>query len=466
MNRRLVRSLPVMLLATVLFGVSPALAGPARTEPTSNGGAAATPIQHFVYMMQGDRTFDNYFGTFPGADGIPANTCQKAFLDRPNSACVKPFDLHGSSQQPLGVGTEDIAKQYNNGKLNGFVAGLSAQGRDGSVTMGHYDQRDLPVYWDLAREYVLFDRFFSATMLGVRANRSFWVSGVPPALVGPKLRTSSYQNQLTIFDRLQAAGISWKFYVQDYNPQQTIRTGGTQPIRVPLLENPRFLDNPSLNSHIVDLNQYYEDVRSGQLPAVAYIASSGAAERSARSVPAGQRLVTDLVGQLMLSRYWQSSAFMLSYDGSGGWFDHVVPPQVDRYGYGFRVPALLVSPYAKRGQVDHTVLDITSGLAFVEQNWNLKPLATRDASANSLLSAFDFAGGVRPAHLPLSTPAPARPPLVSVGIVYWCYGAAVALTVIALIFAAARPVPLFRRRRSASAADAPSVIETAGVRSP
>ena len=114
--------------------------------------------------------------------------------------------------------------------------------------------------------------------------------------------------------------------------------------------------------------------------------------------------------QLMESRYWDSSALMWSYDGSGGWFDGVRPPTVGGQPLGFRVPALLVSAYARKGQVNHTVLDYTSALKFIEQNWGLAPLTALDAHANSLSSAFNFASGPRPPVLLRAGPLPSSTP--------------------------------------------------------
>ena len=430
-------------LAALLVGASLLVPLPAAAAPAAT---TATPIKHFVFLMQGDRSFDNYFGTYPGADGIPAGTCQRLFIARPS--CVKPFSLHGKVPPTLGAGTVTLNNQYNNGAMNGFVAAYENEGRNGSTVMGHYDARDLPTYWDLASRYVLFDRFFSSTREGQRANRSYWVAGnVEP--VGNA--QAGDEKQATIFDRLQAAGVSWKFYVQGYDPKQTLSTApqsrpSTQRARVPLLNYARFVDNPALSSHIVDLSQYYKDLDAGTLPAVAYVASSGPIERSARSIGSGQKLVTDLVGNLMLSKYWASSAFLLSYDGSGGWYDHVSPPQVDKNGYGMRVPALLVSPYARRGFIDHTTFDYTSALAFIENNWHIAPLTARDRAANSIGNAFNFAAAPRAAQVNFGQTAPAKPPQVSIAVVYWSYGSALFL-VLALVTSAVIGGPLKRRQR-------------------
>src|SRR4029077_20714060 len=128
------------------------------------------------------------------------------------------------------------------------------------------------------------------------------------------------------------------------------------------------------------------------------------------------------VTQLMLSRYWDSSAFLISYDGSGGWFDHVSPPQGETNGYGLRVPALLVSPYVPEGAVNNTVLDYTSALKFIEDNWSLSPLTARDTSANSISSAFDFRSGPRAARLLPIPPTESAPLVGATGAVYLTYG--------------------------------------------
>ena len=211
---------------------------------------------------------------------------------------------------------------------------------------------------------------------------------------------------------------------------------------VPLLDYARFIDDPKLASHIVPLTQYYKDLANGTLPAVAYIAPSGASEHPPGSIQSGERFVRTLINNLMASQYWSSSAFLLAYDDWGGWYDHVPPPQVDAFGYGFRVPALLVSPYARKGYVDHTTLEFSSGLKFIEENWGLAPLTRRDANAKSLSSAFDFKAPPQPARI-----IPAERNVTSVAsakrsIIYPAYGLGAA--VVLLLMGAA----YFRSRRS------------------
>ena len=407
MKRLLLIALAVACGSTV-SAATHAAAAPARVDAT-------TPIQHLVVLLQENHTFDNYFGTFPGADGIPAGTCMPVDPSSPSSSqCIAPFHI-GSNDVALGDldhSSATHAKQYNGGEMNGFVAALNERRQDGRLAMGYYDDRDLPYYWYLAKNYVLFDRFFSSASDGSPKNhmyavaastllkRSAQTSGGTAAL-----RPTIDQTAPTIFDRLDEQGISWKFYVQNYEPKLTYRTvdqypgnRASQVIWVPLLNIDRFIDNPKLSSHIVDSSEYYEDLKNGTLPAVSYFAPSGASEHPPGSIASGERAVRDLINALSRSTSWPTSAFVLTYDDWGGWYDHVAPPQVDADGYGFRVPALLISPYSRVGTIDHTQLDFTSILRFIEDNYGLAPLTQRDAAAATLASAFDFQAAPRPAY--------------------------------------------------------------------
>lgn len=452
------RAVAAVIAAGCLSLAPVAAAGPGASAASGAPveRATATPIQHFVFLMQGDRTFDNYFGAYPGADGPPATACQPLVVTKPRNGCVRPTPLHGRTVSTLAPGPRVLDNQYDAGKMDGFVSAYVHQGRDGTTAMGYYDRRDLPYYWALADRYELFDRFFSSARYGNRTNRSYWVSAAPQPGGNGRPPKGGYGNQQTIFDRLQAAGVSWKFYVENYNPKQTFRTvsatdPAAQTVRVPLVNYARFVDDPALRSHIVDLSQYYRDLSSGSLPAVAYIASSGSSERSSRSMPAGQKLVQTLVTQLMLSHSWTSSAFLWSYDGSGGWYDHVKPPTVQGQVLGFRVPALLVSPYAPSGRINHTRLDYTSALRFIEDNWRLAPLTTRDRAATGLVGAFDFSAAPRaPELITLDPPPPG--PRVKVSVAYWGYLGAAVIAVL-LFLAAIGGGALLDRRARARAAD-------------
>jgi phospholipase C len=279
----------------------------------------------------------------------------------------------------------------------------------------------------------------------------YWMTGTPGNTKAEKVPADGFGALPTIFDRLDAKGVSWKVYIQNYRPAETFRVNGPEPaqvIRAPILAFARFVDDPRLSAHVVPLDDYYADLAKGTLPAVSYVVPSGPSEHPPGRVQSGEAFVGNVVTALKSSTSWPSSAFMWSYDDWGGWYDHVSPPKIDDFGPGFRVPALLVSPYAKRGVVDHTQLDHTSMLKFIESNWGLRALSTRDARANDLTSAFDFGQTPRPPQL-LSSEA--QSPTVVSGhstIIYPAYGGAV---LVALAFVGVAAFRTRRRRRQVAA---------------
>ncbi|CAA9570688.1 MAG: Acid phosphatase [uncultured Truepera sp.] len=404
-----------------------------------------TPIKHLVVLMQQNRTFDHYFGSYPGSDGPPPGVCMPFNSRQPDAGeCVKPYYLGDDQSADLAHNPEIFGRQFNGGAMNGFVHALRLRKQDGALSMAYYDDRDLPYYWNLADEFVLFDRFFSSAHAGSIWNRLFWVAG---QVTGEEHRIpkEGFGDLPTIFDRLQEKGVSWKFYVNNYDPQLNYRNLKDSPFLhpqvqwVPLLSFDRFIDDPKLSSHIVDMSEYFEDLRNGTLHAVSYMLALGATEHPPAHPEKGQRFVRKVLQPLISSEMWNSSAFILTYDDWGGWYDHVPPPQVDRYGYGFRVPTLLVSPYAKRGYVDSTVLDSTSILKFIEQNYGLKPLATRDARANSIAGAFDFTNPPREAEFfSFSRETAQEKAAPRIEMIYATYGGAVAVAVAVGFFASVR----------------------------
>ena len=181
--------------------------------------------------------------------------------------------------------------------MDGFVRAHRQQGDEGVQAMGYYDDRDLPYYWNIADRYVLFDRFFSSSNSGSLENHMFWVTATSGNFEGEGIPLEGFGNLPTIFDRLEEAGVSWKF-VQNYDPSITFRTArrpensdrGVQTIWNPLLAYPRYVDDPKMRSRVVDLSEYYNDlVRAGR----SYIVPSGSASiLQAASTPASASSAT------------------------------------------------------------------------------------------------------------------------------------------------------------------------------
>jgi phospholipase C len=441
------RAAPAAVIAMAALSMTFAGAAAGASDPAS---ATATPIQHFVAVMQERHSYDNYFGIYGNGDGIPAGVCMPA-PPRNTPPCVQPFDIGGAATPRLADDAATFDAQYANGRMSGFVTAQSTRGTTNPAPMGHYNAAELPYYWALANGYVLFDRWFSSSKGGSLPNRLFWISGTSGGTTADnRVPNGGFGDLQTIFDRLDAKGVSWKFYIQDYDPSLTFRAGEpmpTQVVRAPVLAFARFLDDKALAAHIVPLTQYYDDLHNGHLPAVSYVVSRGPSERPPASVENGQKFVRKVISALKRSTSWPSSALLLTYASWGGWYDHVAPPQVDADGLGFRVPAILVSPFAPRGVVDHQQRDHTSMLKFIEDNWHLAPLASRDAKATGIETALDFHQTARQPELGIDYGAPPHYPTGRRGVIYPAYGAMLALGVATIVLAAAHT----RRRRQQGA---------------
>lgn len=400
------RAFITVLVLVGLLAIGPAANSVVDPTPT-------LPIEHLVFVMQEDRTFDNYFGTYPGAEGWPEGFTMPIDPSDPSAGTAEPYNLDVTRTPSLPHSTAAMKMAMNDGAVDGFVAAATEFGAsDGKLALGYYDSDEIPLYWGLADRYVLADHWFSSVAGPSFPNHLYAYTASRTSTDGTKVYNSVPEEGLeivTIFDRLQDAGISWKVYVQGYDPESNFRSvearlgltdQAAQLIWVPLVGIPRYVDNPAYSSKIVDIDQYYEDLRQEELPAVAFITPSGLSEHPPGDLRLGHFFATDLLEALMFSEHWETSAFVITWDEWGGWADHVPPPQVDEDGYGVRVPALIVSPYAKRGFVDSTVYDHTSPIALINTLYGLDPLSTRDAAANDLTNAFDFNQEPRPPELP------------------------------------------------------------------
>ena len=398
---------PVGVALATTAATSPAAAAPAAAAAPSsavNKPASLSSISHLVLMTQGGRSFDNYFGARPGVNGIPATVCQlRSKVSQPK--CVKPRVITSMAQQrPLRTTAGAQVQSVNRGPMNGFVKAQTSRESDGSAALGYFKPSTLPLINQLADRGVVFDDWFSGVPGGTIGNRLFDLTAKPagdPSAVPP----TGWPATPVIFDRLTAAGITWKVYVQNYEPALTIDTASTkqrlggQIARVPLLAMPRYLTNPALSSNIEDLSHYYADSAANKLPSVSYIVSTSSTEQSPQDPRNGNLLTRTVVNSLLASKAWAHSAFLLQYDSSGGWYDHVRPPRIDGATVGLRVPALMISPYVTPGTVDHDKLDAASALKLIERRWSVAPLAARDRDAGDMSKAFSFSRHPSPASL-------------------------------------------------------------------
>jgi acid phosphatase len=326
--------------------------------------------------------------------------------------------------------------QINGGRMDRYVAWTDT----GALTMGHWETAKLP-FFPYARRYVLADNYFTAALGGSWLNHMWLVCACAaifpnaPAdmraqpeldasgrLVGltrdggvtpdgyavndlqpfarpyeagtPDARRVPPQTLPTIGERLSAAGISWAWYAGGWNDAAAGR-----PDRLFEFHHQPFVffaayaeGTAARATHLKDEADFRRSLGDGTLPAVSYIKPIGEVDAHAgySTVLAGEQHAIELIQAVERSAYWKRAVIIVTYDDFGGWYDHVPPPQIDRWGPGGRVPALIISPWAKKGFVDSTFYDHTSILKLIEWRWGLAPLGSRDAAANNMLNAFDF----------------------------------------------------------------------------
>jgi phospholipase C len=375
-------------------------------------------IRHVVIIMQENRSFDSYFGTYPGADGIPHGVC---IVDPVNGSCVAPF--HTSSDVNYGGphGMKSASADINGGAMDGFVS-QAEQGtgcttsdpacspcQTGQTTqcqdvMGYHDAREIPNYWAYAQNYVLQDHMFQPNSSWSLPQHLFMVSewsaactnpldpfsctgalqspnpDYPPGNVGGPSDGQPHYAWTDMTYLLHAQNVSWGYYVlKGSEPDCQVDTSMTcapvqQRPQTPGIWNPlpSFTDviQNGQTGNVQSLSNFYTAAKNGTLPAVSWINPNGAvSEHPTALVSAGQTYVTGLINAVMQSRDWKSTAIFVSWDDWGGFYDHVAPPAVDRMGYGLRVPGLVISPYAKQGYIDTQILSHDAYNKFIEDNF-------------------------------------------------------------------------------------------------
>jgi phospholipase C len=505
------------------------LAGCTSSPPAKPASAPAGigKIRHVVIIMQENRSFDSFFGTYPGADGIPAKNGQLTVCvpDPRTKGCDKPYHDPSLVNGGAGHNRSEAVADIDGGKMDGFVTTAEDQPSRGcSATnpptpvclpsnppdvMGYHDAREIPNYWTYAGDFVLQDHMFEPVASWSLPAHLYLVSGwsahctstnpdscvndpaqgagttgrlklkkLPAAFLScmiahgittvtrasatdPKAIAAAEAclGYLTPAERQQLLGsggeslqlglfswtdltyllhkhnVSWAYYVQsgiqpdcDDNPDQT--AAGCAPVaqgaRTPSIWNPlpSFTDvkQDGQLGDIKNLSAFYTAAAQGTLPAVSWIAPTQAnSDHPPANLATGQAYVTNLINTIMRGPDWDSTAIFLAWDDWGGFYDHVVPPAVDQNGYGLRVPALVISPYAKKGYIDHQTLSFDAYNKFIEDDFlggarldpatdgrpDPRPDVREDAKVlGDLVSDFDFNQKPRPPVLLSTYPSP------------------------------------------------------------
>jgi phospholipase C len=455
-------------------GASGSAAGPGSlpSGPVAGLPAGAGKIKHVVVIMQENRSYDSYFGTFPGGDGIPANVCVP---DPVTKGCDKPFHLAADVNKGGPHSQQNAVADVAGGAMNGFVAQAGKARADCKNpddpdctpggepdVMGYHDAREIPNYWDYAEHFTLQDHMFEPNASWSLPEHLFMVSewsahctrqgdpsscvnalqnpGSPPDFKGGKAAGNGKAPDYAWTDLtylMYRANVSWGYYVLDGTEPDCEDAAAVtcapvkQDAKTPGIWNPLpYFDTVKADGqtgNIQSVENFLDAATKGTLPSVSWVVPSGqVSEHPPGAVSAGQAYVTSLVNAVMKGPDWDSTAIVLSWDDWGGFYDHVAPPKVDENGYGLRVPAMVISPYAKQ-QVDHQTLSFDAYDKLIEDLFlkgqrldpatDGRPDPRPDVRENApqlgdLLTDFDFGQPPKPPLiLPLHpAPGPASTP--------------------------------------------------------
>jgi phospholipase C len=377
-------------------------------------------IKHVIIVMQENRSFDSYFGTYPGAVGIPFRHGRPAVcLPKPGGGCGRPYHLTADINSGGHHNVTDAAADVDGGKMDGFIkqrfayrasckppATPACRVRRTPEVMGYHTAAEIPNYWAYARHFALDDHMFEAIrswslpahldlvsawsatcrnrspMSCHNAIRGYGIRPFDDA-VKQELATGTAKIDLAWTDitwLLHAHHVSWAYYVQKgiqpdcQNSSDITCPPVKQAATTPGMWNPLPLfgdvHQDDQLGNIRDLSRYFAAAKAGTLPSVTWITPSlPDSEHPPASVHRGQAYVTAIINAAMKSPDWDSTAIFLAWDDWGGFYDNVAPPRVDLNGYGLRVPAITISPYARKGYIDHQTLSSDAYLKFIEDDF-------------------------------------------------------------------------------------------------
>ncbi|MCI4346051.1 MAG: hypothetical protein L3K07_04790 [Thermoplasmata archaeon] len=417
-------------------------AGAVNALPTFSPAplAAQLPIQHIVMIMQENHAYDNFFGTYclvTGAYcpttgvGTPTNTCVPYNTSNPGAGCIRPRpfpNLTNAQTADLPHTWNSSHQAYDSGAMDGWFRAENFQPR----ALSYFNGSTIPSYWNWAEQYALGDNFFSSYLSYSLSNHWAMFAGTAPPVsqqnvIGPEIAQNStnhttkgplkwfqreYLNEsnatLSVADQLGAdlaqngSAPSWKYYdttlpsgPAGYNA--AILDGETWDYWNPMAGKNETYLSPQVNAHFVNRTDILGDAGNGTLPNLAWVLPKFVeSDHPISDISNGMTWVTKVINTLERSPEWNSTAIFVSWDEYGGYFDHVPPPQIDSAGLGFRVPLLIVSPYAREGYIDPQFGYFESVLHLMEWRFALPPLTPRVAGAPLPLRAFDFSQTPRP----------------------------------------------------------------------
>lgn len=352
------------------------------------------PIRHWFLLMQENRSFDHYFGTMPGVEGLPPGGATNPGA---GGAPVSTFHQTDYCTEDTHHSWSAGHAQWNGGANDGFVTNNDPNGRR---AMGWYDGSDLPFYWDLYSTFAMSDHHHCSLLGPTWVNREYFLSATSFGMTqnDPIPAERLPASDFIVFDQLERAGVSWRIYHDS----------------LPFVYGPygRWATSSATRGRIRDFGRFFDELAAGDVADVTYVDptwdfSAGVDatdEHPHANVQMGQQWVREIVTRIMASPVWQDSAIILTYDEWGGFYDHVAPPEACPPGdfppdadptgefdrLGFRVPLVVISPWSRPGYVSDRVTDLSSVVRLLQARYLLPAMSGRDANAWPLLDMFDF----------------------------------------------------------------------------
>ncbi len=373
---------------------------------------AAIPIQHFVVVMQENRSFDQYFAKLGEQGGPAVDVAPKTYFNEARGRRVQPFLLNTPCVEDVPHEWNHVHEAWNGGKMNGF---LRAAGAEGDRVLGYYDSTLLPYYYALGSTFPVADNYHADVLGPTWPNRMYFLAGTSFGHIGntpPPLR----DEERSLFHLLESRGLSWAVYAESLTFEEEM---------FPRLHFEK-------GKHFLPLSQYFVDAERGELPAFAWVESTfgtvlASDEHPPADIEIGQAFVAKAIDALFHSPNWHDSALFWTYDEGGGFFDHQPPPEAcppgelpprlgrhdvpgDFQHLGVRVQMVAVSPFARRHYAAHHTYSHASLLRLVEARFDLPALTSRDANARVPFEMFDFSRSefATPPNLPTPSVNSAR----------------------------------------------------------
>src|SRR6266581_1238396 len=374
-------------------------------------GAAATflkarnPIQHVIVDLQENRSFDHYYGFAPFVDpyGVPAGYTQPDG----NGGAIAPYHFTSLTTPDIGHNWSATHAEYDGGAMDGFYT------TDGIDCMGYYNAGDLPFYYGLHDSSTLCTNYFCSLLGPTWPNRFYTAAGTSGGITTNGVWGYGVFDYPIILDLLEDAGVTWKVYNISWD---SVPFGNTDNVFV--FWKRWAHDRRTRGSK----GDYLNDLRLGRLPQVSFIVPSfarGWDEHPPADVSVGMGIQEQLITALRDSPLWDRSAYIITYDEHGGYFDHVAPPVLDDFGLGIRVPTWVISPHAKPSHLEPTVYEHTSTLKLIEAVFGLPTLASVNHRFDVSTPGgpnYEAAGGQ-----PTGPPAPPRDAHAEVGNMLECF---------------------------------------------